>query len=98
MVLSTSIGALAQLGARHTGSVEVTGSNPVCSIDESTWNRDFSVYTNYETCEWLRPFAFVVYGKMYRFALCEAVPLITWHGKLQHGWERFTTILPSRHS
>ena len=27
-------GALAQLGARHTGSVEVTGSNPVCSI----WN------------------------------------------------------------
>ena len=25
-------GALAQLGARHTGSVEVTGSNPVCSI------------------------------------------------------------------
>ena len=26
-------GALAQLGARHTGSVEVTGSNPVCSIE-----------------------------------------------------------------
>ena len=26
------VGALAQLGARHTGSVEVTGSNPVCSI------------------------------------------------------------------
>ncbi len=25
-------GALAQLGARHTGSVEVTGSNPVCSM------------------------------------------------------------------
>ena len=25
-------GALAQLGARHTGSVEVTGSSPVCSI------------------------------------------------------------------
>ncbi len=23
---------MAQLGARHTGSVEVTGSNPVCSI------------------------------------------------------------------
>ena len=75
-----------------------TGSNPVCSIVESTWNRDFSVYTNYETCEWLRPFAFVVYGKMYRFALCEAAPLIIWHGKLQHGWGRFTTILPSRHS
>ena len=33
MVLSTSVGALAQLGARHTGSVEVTGSNPVCSIE-----------------------------------------------------------------
>ena len=26
-------GALAQLGARNTGSVEVTGSNPVCSIE-----------------------------------------------------------------
>ena len=25
------IGVLAQLVARHTGSVEVTGSNPVCS-------------------------------------------------------------------
>ena len=24
-------GALAQLGARHTGSVEATGSSPVCS-------------------------------------------------------------------
>ena len=24
-------GALAQLGARHTGSVEVRGSNPLCS-------------------------------------------------------------------
>ena len=55
-----------------------TGSNPVCSIEESTWNRDFSVYTNYETCEWLRPFAFVVYGKMYRFALCEAVDYLAW--------------------
>ena len=29
---STSVGALAQLGARHTGSVEVTGSNPVSSL------------------------------------------------------------------
>ena len=28
-------GALAQLGARHTGSVEATGSNPVCSIGKS---------------------------------------------------------------
>ena len=27
-----STGALAQLGARHTGSVEATGSSPVCSI------------------------------------------------------------------
>ena len=25
-------GALAQLGARHNGIVEATGSNPVCSI------------------------------------------------------------------
>ena len=31
-MLYSSYGALAQLGARHTGSVEVTGSNPVCSI------------------------------------------------------------------
>ena len=31
-VLYYPYGALAQLGARHTGSVEVTGSNPVCSI------------------------------------------------------------------
>ena len=29
-------GALAQLGARNTGSVEVRGSNPLCS---TTWNR-----------------------------------------------------------
>ena len=29
---SGRFGALAQLGARNTGSVEVTGSNPVCSI------------------------------------------------------------------
>ena len=28
-------GVLAQLGARHTGSVEVTGSNPVCSTKQS---------------------------------------------------------------
>lgn len=28
-------GALAQLGARHTGSVKVTGSNPVCSIHQN---------------------------------------------------------------
>lgn len=26
-------GALAQLGARHTGSVEVRGSNPLCSTN-----------------------------------------------------------------
>ena len=32
LVLYYVHGALAQLGARHTGSVEVTGSNPVCSI------------------------------------------------------------------
>ena len=31
-ILILLYGALAQLGARHTGSVEVTGSNPVCSI------------------------------------------------------------------
>ena len=27
-------GALAQLGARHTGSVEVRGSNPLCSTKQ----------------------------------------------------------------
>ena len=33
-----SDGALAQLGARHTGSVEVTGSSPVCSMKKSSKN------------------------------------------------------------
>ena len=33
MLYYHSFGALAQLGARHTGSVEVTGSNPVCSTE-----------------------------------------------------------------
>lgn len=28
-------GALAQLGERYTGSVEVSGSSPLCSISES---------------------------------------------------------------
>ena len=31
-----NFGALAQLGARHNGIVEATGSNPVCSI---AWKR-----------------------------------------------------------
>ena len=30
------VGALAQLGARLNGIQKVTGSNPVCSIKEST--------------------------------------------------------------
>ena len=30
-------GALAQLGARHTGSVEATGSSPVCSSEKSLY-------------------------------------------------------------
>ena len=34
----SSDGALAQSGARHTGSVEVTGSNPVCSMGKSSKN------------------------------------------------------------
>lgn len=32
MLLVLFQGALAQLGARHNGIVEATGSNPVCSI------------------------------------------------------------------
>ena len=36
MLYYFSFGALAQLGARHAGSVEVTGSSPVCSIGKST--------------------------------------------------------------
>ena len=32
MLLDDFQGALAQLGARHNGIVEATGSNPVCSI------------------------------------------------------------------
>ena len=35
----TTIGALAQLGAHNTGSVGVTGSNPVCSTIEKTLNK-----------------------------------------------------------
>ena len=31
-------GALAQLGARHTGSVEATGSSPVCSIPKAFYS------------------------------------------------------------
>ena len=34
-------GALAQLGARHAGSVEVTGSSPVCSIGKVSLMRYF---------------------------------------------------------
>ncbi len=34
-------GALAQLGAHHTGSVGVTGSNPVCSTTQQNQNTDF---------------------------------------------------------
>ena len=30
----SSVGALAQLGARHTGSVEAVGSSPICSTDK----------------------------------------------------------------
>ena len=32
----TTIGALAQLGAHHTGSVGVRGSNPLCSTNEKS--------------------------------------------------------------
>ena len=35
-------GALAQLGARHTGSVEVTGSSPVCSTYFQAAGENFS--------------------------------------------------------
>ena len=31
VIIQASVGALAQLGAHNTGSVGVTGSNPVCS-------------------------------------------------------------------
>ncbi len=34
-------GALAQLGARHTGSVEATGSSPVCSTYNSLFFGEF---------------------------------------------------------
>ena len=37
-------GALAQLGARHTGSVEATGSSPVCSILTNTASAVFFVF------------------------------------------------------
>lgn len=38
----SSHGALAQLGARHTGSVEVRGSNPLCSISGKADDRKLS--------------------------------------------------------
>ena len=40
-------GALAQLGARHTGSVEVTGSSPVCSTLKSPYLRAFSLFARH---------------------------------------------------
>ena len=61
-----------------------TGSNPVCSIEESTWNRDFSVYTNYETCECLGHSHLLFMGRC--IDLRSVRPLIIWHGELQHGW------------
>ncbi|CAI8943036.1 hypothetical protein EMIT013CA1_90104 [Bacillus sp. IT-13CA1] len=33
--MSQIYGALAQLGERYTGSVEVSGSSPLCSISET---------------------------------------------------------------
>ena len=39
MLYYPSFGALAQLGARHTGSVEATGSSPVCSRKETLYER-----------------------------------------------------------
>ena len=39
-----STGALAQLGARHTGSVEATGSSPVCSTLTNTVFAVFFVF------------------------------------------------------
>ena len=40
--ISANHGALAQLGAHHTGSVGVTGSNPVCSTINDYANTLFS--------------------------------------------------------
>ena len=42
-MLYSSYGALAQLGARHTGSVEVTGSSPVCSSQKALILKAFFV-------------------------------------------------------
>ena len=41
MICYITDGALAQLGARHAGSVEVTGSSPVCSIGKVPYLRYF---------------------------------------------------------
>ena len=87
MVLSTSVGALAQLGARHTGSVEVTGSNPVCSIEESTWNRDFLYILIMKLANGLGHSHLLFMGRCIDLRSGEAAPLIIWHGELQHGWE-----------
>lgn len=50
-------GALAQLGVRYAGSVEVAGSSPVCSIKKSRLNKSgFFIFqnqlTNFETALW----------------------------------------------
>ncbi len=50
---SNDFGALAQLGARHTGSVEVTGSNPVCSIFIfSFFYKEFKTFKHKENLVW----------------------------------------------
>ena len=49
-------GALAQLGARHTGSVEVRGSNPLCSTNPI-------LHKTLLLCRWLCRHGLVVISK-----------------------------------
>ena len=68
MLYYFSFGALAQLGARHTGSVEVTGSNPVCSIVSVknrtlSWEFGFLVHYN--------KLLYHSFHKMFRILFCQ---------------------------
>ena len=53
------VGALAQLGAHHTGSVGVTGSSPVCSTREPRVAR-ISVAMRRKVCKYHTGFCRII--------------------------------------
>ena len=78
-------GALAQLGARHTGSVEATGSSPVCSIPKAfyseLWNyiQQFRFFVRIHTgsiaskiwCRIIFLSPLILQSFMLRYSMCE---------------------------